>query len=120
MIGEAPDDLVFFWNNFVELYSSYSGLMNSFALAYCCCFFATLECHAFKTDVKLAVSHNGQTSTCRKTIRISLTGCARSVLVALWNIDDKVTMVHVHETFLPTLEASLMIPHVVVCANFYH
>ena len=36
------------------------------------------------------------------------------------NIDDKATicMVHVHETFLPTLEASLMIPHVVVFTVF--
>ena len=33
-------------------------------------------------------------------------------------IDDKATMVHVRETFLPTLEASLMIPHVLVFAIF--
>ena len=45
------------------------------------------------TEVKLVVSHNGQTSTCRKTIRISLASFARSVLVALWNIDDKAAMV---------------------------
>mgnify|MGYP007058644592 FL=1 len=70
--------------------------------------------------MKLGVSHNGQKSTCRKTICISVAGCARSVLVALWNIDHKATMVHVHETFLPTLEASLMIPHVVVFTIFYH
>jgi len=70
--------------------------------------------------VKLGVSHNGQKSACRKTIRISLAGCARSVLVALWNRDDKATMVHVHETFLPTPEASLMIPHVLVFAMLYH
>ena len=70
--------------------------------------------------MKLGVTHNGQKSTCRKTIRISLARCARSVLVALWNINDKATMVHAHGTFLPTLEASLMIPHVVVVTIFYH
>ena len=69
--------------------------------------------------MKLGVSHNGQKSTCRKIICISLAGCARSVLKA-WNIDDKATMVHVHETFLPTLEASLTIPNVVVFTIFYH
>ena len=74
---------------------------------------------SFKTDVKLGVSHNGQRSTCHKTIRIYLTGCARSVLVALWNIDDKATMVHVHGTFLPTPEASSTIPSVVVFTIFY-
>ena len=68
--------------------------------------------------MKLGVSHNE--STGRKTISISLAGCARSVLVALWNIDDKATMVHVHETFLPLLEASLIIPNVVVFTSFYH
>ena len=63
---------------------------------------------SFKTEVKPGASHNGQKSTCPKTIRISLTGCARSVLVAPWNIDDKATMVHVcTNTFLPTLEASV-------------
>ena len=51
--------------------------------------------------MKLGVSHNRQKSSCRKTISISLAGFARSVLVELWNIDDKATMVHVHETFLP-------------------
>ena len=70
--------------------------------------------------LKIGVSHNGQKSSCRKTISISLAGCARSVLVALWNIDDKANMVHVHETFLPTLEASLIIPNVVVFTIFYH
>ena len=61
--------------------------------------------------MKLGISHNGQKSTCRKTIRIFLAGCARSA-----------TMVHVHasETFLPTPEASLMIPDVVVFTIFYH
>ena len=61
---------------------------------------------SFKTEVKLGVSHNRQKSTCRKTVRISLAGWSRSVLVALWNIDDKATMVNVHETFLPTPQAS--------------
>ena len=69
---------------------------------------------SFKTEVKLGASHNGQKSTCRKTVRISLARCARSVLVALWSIDDKATMVHVHETFLPPHEASSVVPHFVV------
>ena len=54
-----------------------------------------------------------------KTI-ISLTGCARSVLVALWSIDDKATMVHVHGTCLPTTEASSTIPNDVVFTFFYY
>ena len=66
------------------------------------------------------VSFNGQKSTCRKTVRISLAGWARSVLVALWNIDNKGTMVHVNETFLTTPEASSVIPHVVVFTIFDH
>ena len=121
MIGDAPGDFVSSFRimfNFVELYTSYSGLINSFVPAYCCCFSQLWR--IIKTEVKLGVSHNGQQSTCRKTIRISLTCCARSVLVALWNIDDKATMVHVHETFLTTPEASLMIPHVGVLTIFYH
>ena len=52
---------------------------------------------SFKTEVKLGGSHNVQKSTFRKTIRISMAGCVRSVLVALWNIDYKATMVHVHK-----------------------
>ena len=70
--------------------------------------------------MKLGVSHNGQKSTCRKIIRISLAGCALSVLVALWNIDNKATMHGVHVTFLPTPEASSMIPHAVVFTIFDH
>ena len=70
--------------------------------------------------MKHCVSHNEQRSACHKAIRISLTGCASSVSVALWNIDDKATMVHVHETFLPTPEASSTIPNVVVFKIFYH
>ena len=69
---------------------------------------------SFKTEVKLGASHNGQKSTCRKTVRISLAGCARSVLVALRNRDDEAAIVHVHETFLPPHEASSMVPHFVV------
>ena len=93
--------------------------MNSFALAYSAVVFRNFGV-SFQTEVKVGVSHNGQKSTCRETIRISLAGCACSVLVALWNIDDKAAMVHVHETFLPTPESSLMIPHVLVFAIFYH
>ena len=74
---------------------------------------------SFKTEVKHGVSHNGQRSACHKAIRISLPGCARSVLVALWSIDDKATMVHVHGTFLPTPEGSSTIPNVVVFTIFY-
>ena len=36
---------------------------------------------SFKIGVKLGVSHNGRKSACRTTIRISMAGCARSVLV---------------------------------------
>ena len=46
-------------------------------------FFATLSIIQFKTEVKLGVSHNRQKSTCTQTIRLSLAGCARSVLLAL-------------------------------------
>ena len=69
--------------------------------------------------MKLGVSHNGQKFTCRKTIRT----CARSVLVALWDhIDEKATMHVVHQKFLPTFEAWLMIPHIVVfaCVEIHH
>ena len=93
--------------------------MNSFVLAYSAVDFRNFGV-SFKTEVKVGVSHNGQKSTCRKTLRISLAGCARSVLVALWNIDDKATMVHFPEMFLPTPESSLMTPHVLVFAIFYN
>ena len=87
--------------------------MNSFVLAYSAVVFRKFGV-SFKTEVKLGASHNGQKATCRKTVRISLAGCARSVLVALRNRDDEATMVHVHETFLPTFEALLMVPQFVV------
>ena len=64
MIGETLWICVFFANNFVDLYSCSSGLMNSFALAYRCCFsqlWSNIE------EVKLGVSDNGQKSTYRKT-----------------------------------------------------
>ena len=70
--------------------------------------------------MKLGVFHNRQKSACPKTIRISLTGCPRSVLVALWNIDDKATMVHVHGTFLPTPEASSTIPSLLLVFTIFH
>ena len=65
--------------------------MNSFVLVYCCCFSQIWS--IIKTEVKLGVSHNRQKSTCPQTIRLSLAGCIRSVSVALWNVDDKATMV---------------------------
>ena len=73
---------------FIELYSSYSGLLNSFA---CCRCFSQLW--SIIEEVELGVSDNGQKSTSRETLRISLVAGARSVLVALWDIDDKATMV---------------------------
>ena len=73
---------------FIELYSSYSGLLNSFA--YCRCF---SQLWSIIEEVELGVSDNGQKSTSRETLRISLVAGARSVLVALWDIDDKATMV---------------------------
>ena len=81
----------FFSNNFIELYLSYSLLLNSFALAFAVVFriFRVL----LKTEINLGVCDNGQRCTSRKTIRISLAAGARSVLVALWDIDDKATMV---------------------------
>ena len=91
MLGDTLGDFVSsFSNDFIELYSSYSEVLISFALACCCCF---SQLWSIIEDVKLGVSDNGQKSASRKTIRISLAAGARSVLEALWDLDDKVTMV---------------------------
>ena len=70
--------------------SSYSVLLNSFALAYYCRF---SKLWSMIEEVKFGVSDNGQKPTSRKTTISSLAAGARSVLVALWYIDDKATMV---------------------------
>mgnify|MGYP006973408935 CR=1 FL=1 len=76
---------VFFANYSNELNSSDSGLLNLFALAYCC-YFSRLWSNIEK--LKLGVSNNVQKSTSRKATRISffhwVLSLAFVLVLALW------------------------------------
>ena len=75
MIGDTLGDFVSSLQIILLNYIRYSGLLNSFAYW---CFW---QLWSIIEEVELGVSDNGQKSTSRETLRISLVAWARSVLV---------------------------------------